>query len=145
MLDKGKHGFGAGKGERRYNKVKNGAKNSEGSKISSGGGATRRGGEGRLPPGEPPQRRRCAVRTAFGRVGPCQAKVKKKGLKVSGLSNLFKLSLVIFNLFLNSTMQYFSNGSCAFNHFLEQLLNLIRHTNSIQIHPKNPFIRQNRF
>jgi hypothetical protein len=41
--------FGAIKGEHQYNKVKNGAKNSEGSKSSSGGGAARRGGEGRLP------------------------------------------------------------------------------------------------
>jgi hypothetical protein len=45
--------FGAGKQERRYHKIKNGAKNSEGSKNSSGGGAARREGEGRLPPGEP--------------------------------------------------------------------------------------------
>lgn len=29
----------------------------------------------RLLPGEPSQRRRCAVRTAFGRVGTCQAEV----------------------------------------------------------------------
>jgi hypothetical protein len=27
LLDKGKHGFGAGKGEGGYNKAKNGAKN----------------------------------------------------------------------------------------------------------------------
>ncbi len=68
--------FGAGKGEGGYKKVKNGAKNSEGSKRSSDGGAARRGGEGRLSSGEPAQRRRCAVRTAFGRVDPCQAKVQ---------------------------------------------------------------------
>ncbi len=70
--------LGAGKGECGYNKVKNGAKNAEGSKSSSGGGAARRGGEGRLPPGEPSQQRRCAVRTAFGRVGLCQAKVNMR-------------------------------------------------------------------
>ncbi len=61
--------FGAGKKERGYNKVKNGAKSSEGSKSSSGGGAARRGGEGRLPPGEPSQQRRFAVKIVFGHVG----------------------------------------------------------------------------
>ena len=68
--------FGAGKGEGGYNKAKNGAKNAGGAKRSSDGGAARRGGEVRLPPGEPSQRRRCAVRTVFGRVEPCQAKVR---------------------------------------------------------------------
>jgi hypothetical protein len=47
--------IGAVKGERRYNKVKNGAKNFEGTKSSSGSGAARREGKGRLPPDEPPQ------------------------------------------------------------------------------------------
>jgi hypothetical protein len=31
--------------------------------------------KGKLPPGKPSQRRRCAVKTAFGRVGTYKAKV----------------------------------------------------------------------